>query len=112
RTSYGAVGNQAISPYQSLSLASINRYVFGEQSALGIFPSNISNDNLKWETTYTSNLAVDFGLFNSRITGTAEIYNMDTRDLLVERTIPTMTGYSSIWTNLGQVNNKGIEVSL
>ena len=112
RTSYGAVGNQAISPYQSLSLSSINRYVFGADSALGIYPSNISNNNLKWETTYTTNIAVDFELFKNRIGGTIEWYNMDTRNLLVERSIPTMTGYPSIWTNLGKVNNRGIEITL
>ena len=112
RISYGAVGNQAISPYQSLSSAGITRYVFGEESALGIYPSTISNDNLKWETTYTTNIAVDFDLFKNRIGGTVEWYDMDTRDLLVERSIPIMTGYSSIWTNLGQVNNRGIELTL
>src|SRR5699024_5069769 len=83
RTSYGAVGNQAISPYQSLSLSSITRYVYGPDAALGIHPSNIQNDDLKWETTYTSNVALDFEMFNNRIGGTLELYNMDTRDLLV-----------------------------
>jgi len=112
RTSYGVVGNQAISPYQSVSLASITRYVYGDVSALGIYPSNIANDDLKWETTYTTNLAADFELFKGRIGGTVEVYDMDTRDLLVERTIPIMTGYSSIWTNLGRVNNRGVEFSL
>jgi tonB-linked outer membrane protein, susC/ragA family len=112
RVSYGAVGNQAISPYQSLSLATTSRYVFGEESALGIYPSRIANTDLKWETTYTANIALDFELFNKRIGGTVELYNMDTRDLLVERSIPVMTGYSSIWTNLGEVNNKGIELTL
>jgi len=112
RTSYGAVGNQAISPYQSLSRASISRYVFGDESALGIYPSSIANSELKWETTFIGNLALDFQLLNYRIGGTVELYNMDTRDLLVERSIPIMTGYSSIWTNLGKINNKGIEITL
>ncbi len=112
RASYGAVGNQAISPYQSLSRASISRYVFGPESALGIYPSSIPNSELKWETTYIANIAADFQLLNSRIGGTIELYDMNTHDLLVERSIPIMTGYSSIWTNLGQVNNKGIEVTL
>ena len=112
RTSYGAVGNQAISPYQSLSLASLTRYVFGANSALGIYPSNISNADLKWETTYTTNIAIDFEVLKNRIGGTIEWYNMDTRDLLVERSLPIMTGYSDIWTNLGKVNNRGIELSL
>lgn len=112
RASYGAVGNQAISPYQSLSRATISRYVFGEQPALGIYPSSISNNELKWETTFITNYAVDFNLFSNRVGGTFELYNMDTRDLLVERSIPIMTGYSSIWTNLGRVNNKGFEFTL
>jgi len=112
RASYGAVGNQAISPYQSLNRAAITRYTFGAESALGIYPSNISNSELKWETTYTSNLALDFQMFDNRIGGTVELYNMDTKDLLVERSIPIMTGYSSIWANLGEVNNSGIEFTL
>lgn len=112
RASYGAVGNQAISPYQSLSRATISRYVFGDETALGIYPSSISNTDLKWETTLITNYAIDFGLFNNRIGGTFELYNMDTRDLLVERSIPIMTGYSSIWTNLGRVNNKGFEITV
>jgi TonB-linked SusC/RagA family outer membrane protein len=114
RVSHGTVGNQAISPYQSLSLASTNYYVFGDgnQSSIGIYPSNISNANLKWETTITSNVAIDFQLFKDRIGGTFEVYNMDTKNLLVERSLPIMTGYTSIWTNLGLINNKGIELTL
>jgi TonB-linked SusC/RagA family outer membrane protein len=114
RLSYGAVGNQAISPYQSLSLDTTTNYVFGDggPSSLGIYPSNISNENLKWETTYMTNIGVDFSLFNGRAGGTIEVYNMDTRNLLVQRALPIMTGYTSVWTNLGQVNNKGIELSL
>ena len=112
--SHGSVGNQALSPYQSLSLASTTRYVFGDgsHSYLGIYPSRMANEGLKWETTVTSNLAIEFEMFRRRIGGTIEIYNMDTRDLLVQRALPIMTGYSSVWTNLGKVNNRGIEISL
>ena len=114
RLSYGAVGNQAISPYQSISLSNTNNYVYGNPgtTALGVYPANMANDNLKWETTYTSNLGVDFGLFKNRLTGTVELYNSNTKDLLVRRLIPVMTGYTSVQTNLGATNNKGIEVSL
>lgn len=114
RLSYGAVGNQAISPYQSLSLANTNYYVFGDgaPSSLGIYPSNISNADLKWETTYIANLGLDFSVLNGRIGGTIEAYHMRTDDLLVERSLPSMTGYASVWTNLGRVDNKGIEVTL
>ncbi len=114
RLSYGAVGNQAINPYQSLSLSGTNRYVYGDggTSSLGVFPSNMANANLKWETTYTGNAAVDFDLFKGRLGGTLEFYNMDTRNLLVQRSLPDMTGYNFVLTNLGATNNKGLEITL
>lgn len=114
RISYGSVGNQAISPYQSLSLSDIQRYVYGDggASSLGIITSTMGNSNLKWETTKTFNAALDFDLFEGRIGGTVELYNSNTFDLLVRRTIPTMNGFSSILTNVGQINNKGIEFTL
>lgn len=114
RVSYGAAGNQAISPYQSLSLAAITHYVYGDGASpsIGVYPATMGNDDLKWETTYTANIALDFDLFNGRLGGTIEAYNSNTHDLLVNRTIPTMTGYDNILTNIGQVNNKGIEFTL
>lgn len=114
RVSYGAVGNQGIDPYQSLSLSKLSRYVFGNTAttAIGVLPSNMGNDDLKWETTYTFNTAVDFELLKGRLGGTIELYNSRTTDLLVERTIPIMTGYRRILTNIGEINNKGIELTL
>ncbi len=114
RLSYGAVGNQAISPYQSLAMAGTNMYVFGDggTTAIGILPSNIASSGLKWETTYSANIAVDFSLFKGRLGGSVELYDMATKDLLVERTLPSTTGFSSIWTNLGEVNNRGVEITL
>ncbi len=114
RISYGAVGNQAISPYQSLSRSLITRYVFGDGGAtsIGIYPSTMANNDLKWETTYSTNIGLDFELFKNRLGGSLEWYNLDTRDLLVQRTLPAMTGYNFVWTNLGATNNRGVEVSL
>jgi len=114
RVSYGSIGNQAIASYQSLSLSTLQRYVFGDggTSSLGVVKATLGNNNLKWESTYTTNAAVDFSLFEQRISGTFEVYNSNTKDLLVSRAIPVMTGYTSILTNIGEVNNKGIELSL
>lgn len=114
RLSYGAVGNQGIDPYQSLSLSKLSKYVFGNAgtTAIGVLPSNMGNDDLKWETTYTFNTAVDFELLSGRLGGTIELYNSRTTDLLVDRTIPIMTGYKRILTNIGEINNKGIEITL
>lgn len=114
RASYGAVGNQGISPYQSLELLNAVNYVFGEpgQTYYGVYPGRMANDELKWETTYTANIGVDFALFKNRIGGALELYHMNTKDLLVNRSIPVMTGYNTVWDNLGEVNNKGIELTL
>lgn len=114
RISYGAVGNQAISPYQSLGRSTMNRYVFGDggSSLVGIYPSGMGNENLKWETTYTFNTAVDFEVLNQRIGGSVEVYQTRTNDLLVWRALPQMTGVSGVWTNIGATSNNGVEVSL
>lgn len=113
RASYGAVGNQGISPYQSLELLNSVDYVFGEpgQTSYGVYPGRMASDELKWETTYTANIGIDFGLFKNRLGGSIELYNMDTKDLLVQRSIPVMTGYDMVWDNLGEVNNKGVELT-
>jgi len=114
RISYGAVGNQAISSYQSLSLSGTTQYVYsdGGATSLGVYPSTMANSSLKWETTYTANAAIDFNLFKGRLGGTFEVYNSNTSDLLVRRSISTMTGYTSIFANIGKVNNKGVELTL
>ncbi|MEI6275351.1 MAG: TonB-dependent receptor [Prolixibacteraceae bacterium] len=114
RLSYGALGNQAISPYQSLSSSSINQYVYGDggPTSLGIYPSTMGNADLKWETTKTTNAAIDFELFKGRLGGTIEVYNSNTSNLLVRRSIPTMTGYTNIFTNIGLINNRGLELTL
>lgn len=114
RLSYGSVGNQAINPYQSLALSSTTQYVFGDGGATstGIFTSSMANENLKWETTVSANAALDFELLKGRIGGTVEYYNMNTRDLILSRSLPTTTGFRAILSNLGATNNRGIELSL
>ncbi len=114
RYSYGSVGNQAISPYQSLSLSDTKKYVFGDGGAtsIGIVTSTLGNENLKWETTTSSDFAIDYDLFKHRISGTIELYNSTTKDLLVRRAIPVMSGYTSILSNIGETSNKGIELTI
>lgn len=114
RASYGSVGNQAISAYQSLIRQGITQYVYGDggTTSIGLFPANLANPNLSWETTTTLNLAVDFDLFKGRLGGTVEWYNADTKDLLLTRLLPTPNGFASTLTNVGATNNKGIELTL
>lgn len=110
RASYGSTGNEAIQPYQTLGLASPFLYVFGGQTAAGYLPgTNLPNPNLKWETSTILNLGLDFGFFNNKLTGSIEVYNTSTTDLLVDRSVSGTTGYSTSIYNAGETLNKGIE---
>ena len=113
RLSYGSVGNEGIQPYQSLNTVNPYNYIFGGVSVAGLLPgSSLPNPSLKWETTTTFNAAIDFGFLKNRLNGTVEFYNTETKDLLISRAIVQVTGYSSSISNLGQIQNKGVEVSL
>lgn len=114
RFSYGEVGNQAVSPYQSLERSASQQYVFGGETYTAIFPdpSVMANSDLGWETTRSLNAAVDFSLWQGRVGGTLEYYNMHTTDLLLARSLPGMTGFESTMVNLGETSNKGLEVTL
>jgi TonB-linked SusC/RagA family outer membrane protein len=113
RASYGSVGNEAIAPYGSLSLANQVDYLFGVNRISGYAPgSTLSNPKLKWETSTTANVALDFGLFKNRLSGTVEYYSKSTTNLLVNRQLNASIGYSSQPDNIGEVHNNGIEVQL
>ncbi|WP_353139631.1 TonB-dependent receptor [Pseudopedobacter sp.] len=117
RMSYGANGNQAISPYRTLDrLYSDVKYIWGDNgtqvNTAYLAGDGIGNPNLKWETTYSSNLGIDFQLFKNRLSGTIDGYISNTEDLLMIRTVPIMNGYRSIYDNIGATRNKGIEVTL
>lgn len=114
RLSYGAVGNQAVSPYQSLSRSASWQYVFGEETYTGIFPDPeiMANPNLGWETTVAKNVAIDFEVLQGRLWGTLEYYDMNTTDLLLNRSLPDMTGFRRTLANLGETSNRGFEMTL
>lgn len=113
RVSYGAVGNQGISPYTTLGLADRYLVEFGNNTQVGYLPnSQLVNPNLKWETSTSTNIGIDYGFFGGRLNGTIEYYDTQTTDLLVERSLATTTGYSSQLVNLGHVQNRGFELAL
>jgi TonB-linked SusC/RagA family outer membrane protein len=115
RASYGSNGNQAISAYQTLDRLSLAKYIWGDGTIVnGTFiPSDgIGNPHLKWETTRTVNLGIDFSLYNGRLSGNIELYRAHTVDLLMKRTVPIMNGYRSIMDNVGETVNKGIEIAV
>lgn len=113
RASFGQVGNQGISPYTTLGLADKYMYEFGTYPMVGYLPdTSLPNPNLKWETSTSTNLGLDFGFFYGRIGGSFEFYNTDTTDLLVNKSLSESTGYKSQLVNMGRVNNRGVEVTL
>lgn len=114
RLSYGIVGNQnGIGNYTTLGLTNQQRYEFGDNSYMGYLPgSELSNPNLKWEKSKTANIGIDFGFFNNRLSGTIEYYKTNTSDLLIERSIESVLGYSSILDNLGETESQGIDLSI
>lgn len=113
RLSFGQVGNQGISPYTTLGLADKYMYEFGDYPLVGYLPdTTLPNPNLKWETSTSTNIGLDFGFLYGRIGGSIEFYNTETTDLLVNKSLSESTGYTSQLVNMGRVNNKGLEVTL
>lgn len=115
RGSWGIIGNQAISPYQTIaSMISGNNYPYNGNDAtdLGFVIGNAANPNLKWESTTQSNIGLDVSVFKGRLNATVDLYLKTTRDLLLNRTLPGYTGFPSIIDNVGSVENKGLEFSI
>ncbi|WP_324670643.1 TonB-dependent receptor [Hymenobacter sp. GOD-10R] len=116
RASLGRVGSTAVNPYQTLGALGSGigngYYNYGATGAVGVVPNSIPNGNLGWEYTTTTNFGLDFGFLQNRITGSVEVYQQRTSDLLLPDALPTASGYSSYVRNVGQTQNRGIEVSL
>lgn len=114
RASWGKAGNYGINPYgtQSLLIAAQNMGFGDVQQSLYYFNPTIGNPGLKWETSTTTNFGLDFGLLSNRITGTLEVYNTVTSDILLRRSLPFSTGVTDVWQNIGETQNKGVELSL
>jgi TonB-linked SusC/RagA family outer membrane protein len=121
RASFGANGNQEIFTYQRFSRYSTGYLYQGTGSTIvgGITQSNIGNNDLRWETTYQYNGGLDLSMLDNRLTFTFDIYNKQTKDLLLDVPIPLSTGVevpngtnAVVTQNIGQVQNRGIEIGL
>ena len=119
RLSYGEVGNDGISSdlwSQTWTAETDSRYLYTigneDQAAYKYSSTSLANSDLKWETTVTRDLGIDFGVLKGRLTGTLDLYWNTTRDLLMKTTIPGITGFTSTYANIGQTSNKGVELSL
>ena len=113
RIGWGQVGNQAVSAYSILPSYNITSSAGADGSLVsGMVPGLIANPDLKWETSEQYNVGFDLGLFNQRLTITADAYIKNTKDLLQQIAIPYASGYNTMWINNGNIQNKGIELSV
>ena len=111
RYSFGTAGNNNIPAGQTSTLfgASATSWI-SQGTVIWAAGSAMSNPDLKWETTYSHNVGLDFSFWNSRLNGSVEVYQSNTKDLLIN--FPVTGGYSTQYRNLGEVRNRGVEVTL
>jgi TonB-linked SusC/RagA family outer membrane protein len=112
RGSYGTTGNTSINPYQTQGTLSSKLYTFGTTRVRGYRPGTIPNPDLTWEKTDQTDIGVEFGILNSRITGTIDGYRQNTHDLLLTRLLPATSGFTSTLQNIGSTRNSGYEIGL
>ena len=111
RFGYGQIGNDEISDFIYLSTLADVIYVNGDELISGIVPNKVPNKEVKWETTITQNFGIDLSLWRNQFLFTLDLYNRETSDMLLNQPIPRTSGFSNVVTNLGGVNNRGINLS-
>jgi len=121
RVGFGATGNAAVGAYKTLGLIQDFFVPFGATAVPGYATNEpyytsgsvqMANKELGWEKTTQYNYGVDFDFFDGRIGGTLDVYHSKTTDLLLNMTIPTLTGFSSTLANIGATKNFGVDLSL
>lgn len=118
RTSWGSNGNRGVGIYDALSnlTSGSGKYAYLDGDEIKevsmLYVGRMANPNLRWERTTSWNFGLDFGFLNDRILGSMEYYHMPTTDLVMSQSLPNITGFSNITTNLGEVLNKGFELTL
>ncbi|WP_344675574.1 SusC/RagA family TonB-linked outer membrane protein [Sphingobacterium kyonggiense] len=111
RAAYGSVGNKPSSLYPQYSVYSVSS-TSGYNENPGALISVIGNPDLSWENTYTTGVGLDFGLFNNRIRASFDYYNKDTDNILYAVPVTGLIGVTSLWKNVGEMNNRGIELNI
>ena len=112
RAGWGTVGNDRITNYLSMNLYTDTKYGLGTTQYTVLTPKQLANQNLRWEGSATTNLGLDFGFFDSRLTLTADAFIKDTKDLLLQQNLAYVTGFDSQWQNVGKIRNSGVELTI
>lgn len=112
RLSYGQTGNQGIPTYGPYAELDPSNYVLNDLTVAGVSTSQLENPDLVWEFTDQYDAGIDLGLFDGRIKLSVDAYYKRTEDMLLKQPIPMSSGFSSRLTNIGNLENKGLEFTL
>ena len=113
RFGVGVTGNSSVNPYQTLTPTAPYFYPNGGNVIAASLPfAQLGNPNLKWEKTTQYNIGIDFSILNRRVSGSIDAYTSVTDDLLFPQQLPTVTGFTTTLTNIGETNNKGVDISI
>ncbi|MCE7070196.1 TonB-dependent receptor [Dyadobacter sp. CY327] len=112
RVSYGSVGNQGVAPYQTQGLLGRTVYAWDNTPAYGYRPNTIGNPDLRWESSATKNVGIDFSFIKGRVQGSLELYETNTTDLLLSDQLPASIGFNAVTRNVGETRNRGIELGV
>jgi iron complex outermembrane receptor protein len=115
RLGWGKQGNQAVLPYQTQLLLRTDAgaaYPFGGVDVTGLRAAQVGNPDLKWETATQTNLGIDYGLWSDRLTGSVEVYNKTTKDLLFTVPVPQPAVVATRLQNIGSLRNRGVEATV
>ncbi|WP_205313980.1 SusC/RagA family TonB-linked outer membrane protein [Pedobacter nanyangensis] len=115
RLSWGTTGNNRVGEYASLPQITAlrpDRYYFGGELIIGSAKTVMGNPELKWESTVMTNIGLDLSMLKKRLNLTVEVYQKRTKDLLLNAQLPGSSGYLSSFKNIGEVENRGLEITL
>lgn len=115
RAGFGVSANGGIAPYTTLGTLGTNFYNFGPGTAgnnIGYIVNSLANKNLTWASTSETNFGLDFGLFKNRIAGSIEVYQQNTKDILLAQNLPASNGATTTTVNAGKTKGNGVEISL
>lgn len=113
RVGGGVTGNSAVDAYATKGRTVANFYPIGGNLNAASLPSSVlANQALDWEKTTQYNLGIDFSLFKNRVSGAIDVYTSKTKDLLMARIIPSVTGYLTTFQNIGKTENRGIDINI
>ena len=113
RASYGIIGNQDIAPYSTLGTLESTGFSYGtNQSYTGYWANSFATPDLTWEKVHQFDLGVDLGFFGNRLNISFDYFNKTTKDALLQTAAPGYLGATKYWVNAGEVNNKGVDVTI